>query len=302
MCDLVLFHFLFKIMTRISVVSANVRGLRDPVKRATVFLLAGMHGDIFLLQEVHLRDEEDAAAFTREWTWGPTVWSVGSVHASGIGILFKGFAFGVSEVVSIMVGRVVYVDLCYQGLKMRVVNVYGSVLGGQRMECFRLLPGVLLTVRTVIMGGNFNTSLDRNLAVGGQGPVDYTSRALKDVVLDFGLVDVWRAFNPGGEGATWRNSRGLAARLDYVFVRRGLLGQGCTTLPTWYSDHDMVVAKVNVSSQAWGPGFWRFNTELLKARGFATAFVAMYRAGRILQPLFDSFVEWWERGCKAQCG
>ncbi|KAJ8358347.1 hypothetical protein AAFF_G00013340 [Aldrovandia affinis] len=47
------------------IVTTNVRGLRDPTKRAAVFAsLGAMRGDIFLLQEVHLRDEEDAAALS----------------------------------------------------------------------------------------------------------------------------------------------------------------------------------------------------------------------------------------------
>ncbi|KAJ8357897.1 hypothetical protein AAFF_G00056550 [Aldrovandia affinis] len=55
------------------IVTTNVRGLRDPTKRAAVFAsLSAMRGDIFLLQEVHLRDEEDAAALSREWVWGPS--------------------------------------------------------------------------------------------------------------------------------------------------------------------------------------------------------------------------------------
>ncbi|KAJ8398698.1 hypothetical protein AAFF_G00418950 [Aldrovandia affinis] len=34
-----------------------------------------MRGDVYLLQEVHLRDGEDAAAFTQEWAWGPSGWA-----------------------------------------------------------------------------------------------------------------------------------------------------------------------------------------------------------------------------------
>ncbi|KAJ8414263.1 hypothetical protein AAFF_G00051330 [Aldrovandia affinis] len=56
--------------------------VRDPTKRAAVFSsLIAMRGDIFPLQDVHLRDKEDVAAFTHEWVWGPSGWSVGGVHS-----------------------------------------------------------------------------------------------------------------------------------------------------------------------------------------------------------------------------
>ncbi|KAJ8398709.1 hypothetical protein AAFF_G00419060 [Aldrovandia affinis] len=78
-----------------------------------------MQRDVFLLQEVHLRD---MSAFTREWVWGPSGWLVGGVHSDGVGILFCGFSFVVEEV------------------------------GGRRLEVIRELPGCLSTSRSLILG------------------------------------------------------------------------------------------------------------------------------------------------------
>ncbi|KAJ8416012.1 hypothetical protein AAFF_G00380340 [Aldrovandia affinis] len=36
--------------------------------------LRTMQGDVYLLQKVNLRDEEDAAAFEWEWVWSPSGW------------------------------------------------------------------------------------------------------------------------------------------------------------------------------------------------------------------------------------
>ncbi|KAJ8397781.1 hypothetical protein AAFF_G00434700 [Aldrovandia affinis] len=127
------------------IVTSNVRGLRDPTKRAAVFAsLGAMRGDIFLLQEVHLRDVEDAAALSH--------------------------------------GR----------------------------------DGA------------------------GEGGIDYSARALAEVVRDFSLVDAYRVSHPSDAGITWRNSRGAASRLDYIFVGGGQSGMKCVLLPSWASDHDML--------------------------------------------------------------
>ncbi|KAJ8397771.1 hypothetical protein AAFF_G00434600 [Aldrovandia affinis] len=181
------------------IVTTNVRGLRDPTKRAAVFAsLGAMRGDIFLLQEVHLRDVEDAAALSH--------------------------------------GR----------------------------------DGA------------------------GEGGIDYSARALAEVVRDFSLVDAYRVSHPSDAGITWRNSRGAASRLDYIFVGGGQSGMKCVLLPSWASDHDMLRVSLPADRPKWGPGFWRLNTSLLGSGAFVTAFTRCYSTVRALRPLYTSVVEWWE--------
>ncbi|KAJ8416194.1 hypothetical protein AAFF_G00382160 [Aldrovandia affinis] len=187
------------------IVTTNVRGLRDPTKRAAVFAFLGaMRGDIFLLQEVHLRDEEDAAALSLE------------------------------EVVVLVAGRVMYTDFLFSGVKFRVVNVYAPAQRGRR------------------------------------------------------------ASHPSDAGFTWRNSRGAASRLDYIFVGGGQSGMKCVLLPSWASDHDMLRVSLPADGPKWGPGFWRLNTSLLGSGAFVKAFTRCYSTVRALRPLYTSVVEWWE--------
>lgn len=57
----------------------NVRGLRNARKRKIVFeFLLSCYFDICLVQEVHLRDERDAALFSEEWRGGEARWSGGT--------------------------------------------------------------------------------------------------------------------------------------------------------------------------------------------------------------------------------
>ena len=86
----------------------NVRGLRDKVKRRGVFdFLSGEKCLVYFLQEVHLKDQGDVRVFSREWVWGESVWSVGGVHSSGVGILFGSREVKVEEVFVVVQGRVV---------------------------------------------------------------------------------------------------------------------------------------------------------------------------------------------------
>ncbi|KAJ8416188.1 hypothetical protein AAFF_G00382100 [Aldrovandia affinis] len=104
---------------------------RKRASSGTTSALGALWGDIFLLQEVHLRDE---AAFTREWVWGPSGW----------------------------------------------------------LEVFRDLPGCLSTMWSLILGGDLHFCLDGRDGVG-EGGIDYSARALAEVVKDFSLVDAFRA-------------------------------------------------------------------------------------------------------------
>ncbi|KAI4900658.1 hypothetical protein NFI96_009740 [Prochilodus magdalenae] len=72
----------------------NVRGLRNPIKRAAVFHdLATTSSTICCLQEVHLRDQRDEALFSQQWKGGRAHWSVGGVHSTGVGILLGDHSF-----------------------------------------------------------------------------------------------------------------------------------------------------------------------------------------------------------------
>ena len=156
------------------------------------------------------------AWFLRSGSGGPSAWSVGNVHADGLGILVKGLKWTIRDSVDIVAGRAMFVDLDVDLARFRVINVYGPMRSGRRLVVFRELNASLNTSRRIILAGDFNVSLDGGGT--GSGGLDYSARALAELVRDYALVDTFRAAHPGAPGFTWRNSRGAASRLDYVFV------------------------------------------------------------------------------------
>lgn len=76
-------------MALFTVITVNVRGLRDMGKRGGVFqYLSCVSFQVCFLQEVHLRDMGDVPVFSKEWAKGESRWGIGGVHSSGVGILF----------------------------------------------------------------------------------------------------------------------------------------------------------------------------------------------------------------------
>ena len=132
----------------------NVRGLRNKLKRTAVFqFLSEQKLMLCFIQEVHLKDHKDVLMFKREWSRGESVWSVGGVHSSGVGILFGSWEVRVEEVFVVVQGRAVGADICYRGCKFRVIGLYGPQRVVERGEMFEELVRFCMTNRTIIVGG-----------------------------------------------------------------------------------------------------------------------------------------------------
>lgn len=269
------------------VLSLNVRGMRDPVKRRVVFDYVGhLRADICFLQEVHLRDIKDKRIFSSEWRKGPSVWSVGGVHSTGVGILFGIKEIKVEEVVVISQGRVLGADILWGSLKLRVIVVYGPQTPAERQEVFGLVESYLATNRQVIVGGDFNVELGRGGTTGEQG--------ISSVMNRYGLVDGGRAVLPPVDGPTWRNSRGIVKRLDYVFFSKSFSLLAGRQLPVCFTDHDGLLFKVHSSMPHFGPGFWRLNISVLDDFLFREQFLSFFRGLSSLRHMSSGVIEWWE--------
>lgn len=94
-------------------------GLRSLVKRRMVFdFIKAQRCSICFIQEAHLRDNSDAQRYRREWGVGPSVWIVGRVRSSGVGIVFGDACAVIEECFVVVQGRVVGVDVDVRGLKL----------------------------------------------------------------------------------------------------------------------------------------------------------------------------------------
>ena len=244
-------------MGTFKVLSLNARGMRDTVKRRVVFdFVDSLHVAICFLQEVHLRDKSDVGNFSREWTKGDSVWSVGGVHSTGVGILFGVKEIRVESSFVIVQGRILGADISWGPVKMRVVVVYGPQTPAERQDMFGLVEPHLVTNRQVILGGDFNQEIGK----GGDSSCTFFS----NLMATHGLVDGARVVNPRLDGPTWRNSRGIEKCLDYVFFARSYDLLAGRMLPVFFSDHDGLLFEVRSWMPVFGPGYWRLNISVLE--------------------------------------
>jgi len=275
-------------MTRyFDVLTLNVRGMRNTVKRRTVFdFLGTLHVAIVFLQEVHLRDMGDVGMFSREWTKGDSVWSVGGVHSTGVGILFCFKEIRVEDVFVIDQGRAIGADIVWGTRKLRVIVVYGPQSPAERTNLFTLVEPFLVTNRQVIIGGDFNVELGK----GGDASDQYISQ----LMVRCGLADGGKGVKPHIDSPTWRNSRGVAKRLDYLFFSRSLNLITGRTIPVFFSDHDGLLFRVDMDALTFGPGYWRLNVSVLEEKFFNQQFPLFFKGVLGLKPLCQGILEWWE--------
>lgn len=269
------------------VLSINVRGLRDRAKRMSVFsFLKSQDFTVCFLQEVHLKDSRDVASFANEWVKGPSRWSVGGVHSSGVGVLFGTHELVVEGCEVGVAGRLMSVDVCMGECSFRFLGVYAPAVASQRTTFLANLAPFCLTNRKVIIGGDFNL----DLADKDHPDVRFIHRMLGQ----YGLVDCVARATKGKTGPTWRNSRGQSRRLDYVFSSRGLVVESASISPFWHSDHDLVRVEIAGSGSKFGKGCWRLNTEVLEEAAYRTLIKRELEKLWVERSEQSSLLRWWD--------
>uniref|UniRef100_A0A8K9V1F6 Reverse transcriptase domain-containing protein n=1 Tax=Oncorhynchus mykiss TaxID=8022 RepID=A0A8K9V1F6_ONCMY len=271
----------------VSFFSLNVRGLRDNVKRRAVFCyLEGVGFDFCFLQEAHLRDGGDVCRFKREWDKGESFWGIGGVHSTGVGILCGHREVKIENTFVIMQGRVLGIDVKFREARYRLIGVYGPQVAAYRREMVDCLAPLCVTNRHLVIGGDFNI----DLGVGG----DSSAGAISGLMACHGLVDGGLHTTPAMVGPTWRNSRGVARRLDYIFVSRSLGQLSGRLLPVFFTDHDGVFLQVGPPVCLFGRGYWKLDRDILEEQAFVDAFFCFFRRLDGLRSMCEGVLEWWD--------
>lgn len=89
---------------------------------------------------------------------------------------------------------------------------------------------------------------------------------------EWSLVDAWQIRNPQQRTYTFRRGT-YSSRLDYFLTSPQLADSSCkaNAVPLTCSDHSLVTIQFKCDSNLeQGPGFWRFNTDLLTDPSFIT--------------------------------
>ena len=181
------------------VASVNVRGLKNNLKRQTIFhKLKSTRFDVIFLQETHTTLQEESL-YTSEWS-GLSFWNSYSSNESGTAVLFgETFKPQVNSVHKGAQGQSVIIEIeGEENLHFTLANIYAPSAGTRQKELktfFANLETTLgdLNCENIILGGDFNCVLNNNLDRSHEVTYrDQSRSSLKQLIARLSLEDLWR--------------------------------------------------------------------------------------------------------------
>ena len=208
--------------------------------------------------------------------------------------------------VEVVKGRALIVKAEIHHAAFVFVNVYAPNHGPDRVRLFSTLVNELQKYHDeqIIMGGDFNCTLDFTLDRTHEEPHPQSSLHLKNITTHLDRLDTWRVKHPCARQYSWvrvSNNRVSVARLDRVYISRGLSSRlACSNIcPVGFTDHHLVAMELITSPGERVRSYWCFNNKLLQDITFCKSFEVFWQQWKLRKPLFSSLKLWWEVG-KAQ--
>lgn len=192
---LLFFSFSYLIMDVLRVGSLNVNGIRDrnkwlllkesiKLKEISVMFLQETHSDV--------NNEVDWGL----WSDGKFVLSHGTNLSAGVAILFSAdLNVRILSINELENGRLLLIKAKIKERSFVFVNIYAPNIGKDRIKLFEMLKNTLVSLSQedfLIIGGDFNCTLDFVIDRNGEEPHPASAKVLKAMITQLGLVDVWR--------------------------------------------------------------------------------------------------------------
>ena len=286
---------------KLSMLSYNVRGLKDKTKRAGIFnWLQSKNSDILLLQETHCHLKKDETKWSGEWE-GKCFWSKGTSRSKGVAILFKpGFKSDIVKVNTDSNGRYIIIYIKRGELIYRIVNIYAPNEEYERINFTNMMIQILSedcndNMETII-GGDYNCVLNSELdRKNCSSNYDAGQRDVKYLMDIFELEDVWRRRNPDERCFTWEG-RGKQSRIDYWLISQSLDNQidEVTINRAPFSDHSAICLVLHTDETMRGRGIWKMNVSILTNDVFRNAFFDKWAQLIKEKHLYSDIQTWWD--------
>lgn len=248
----------------LKVVSYNVRGLGNNIKRKKLFtLLRTLEYDVIMLQETHCT-ENNFKIWRSEWK-GEMYYSNGTSASCGVLTLFKkGLQHGAIRALKDDEGRRLILEAQIGNIVYTFANIYAPNRDKPYFfeQTFQQIQN--LGSQNVILSGDFNLVLNPSI------DSSYTNRPnnikslkiVKNQMEKMGLRDVWRIKNPETLRYTCFRSRPAeGSRIDMMLISEHMINRinSCNMHTSTMSDHDMVYLDLNTQEYPRGRGYWKLN-------------------------------------------
>ena len=179
---------------RCGIISLNVRGLRDQIKRRSIFSYLRDQKAIFCFLQETYSNSNDEVLWKAEWG-GDIVFSHGSCHSRGVCILID--PRKIELLFQDNSGRIVLITSHINGLKVSLCNIYAPNNSEDQLRFLQELNCCLIDkadITTVIVGGDWNCALTKKDKSGGAPwkPTTYCNSLL--ITMDISTLWIFKEF------------------------------------------------------------------------------------------------------------
>ena len=266
-----------------------MRGLHEYRKSKKIFNWVAKHGGnrgIAFLQETH-----STVDIETEWSQrykGDIIMSHGTSNSKGVAILFGDqLDYSIVKKIIDQNGRFILVLCLLQGNTFLLINSYAPNDEKNQVSLLLEICEVIYNLdcpvdTSFIWGGDFNFIFDIELEASGGNPKLKTRsiEAIREIMLDLDLCDIWRVRNPDAKKFTWSGKgQGRSSspnitiyrRLDYFLISDELqsYAEQVDIIPTPSTDHSAVTLRIkSLPGVKNGPSFWKFNNSLINDNNY----------------------------------
>lgn len=258
---------------KVNMMSLNVRGLQNAIKRRSIFSwIRSLKMDIVMLQESH-SSSKDELIWANEWG-NKALFSHGSTNSKGVLFLFNSRVnLNMHKVYRDESGRIICVHVDIENNPFLILNLYAPNVENLQVQFYEDLLKILETEwggqENIVIGGDFNCILDPQLdKMGGTHVLKKkVVQKIRDIMVPFELIDIWRSMNGNKRQFTWRqNSPFVQCRLDYFLVNGDLKHKvkRVNIVRALRTDHSAVCMEILMNKNKRGKGYWKLNASLLQ--------------------------------------
>ena len=257
-------------------ITLNVRGLRNPKKRRTIFHnLKQKNHDVIALQECHILSDFEADQWGKQIGTHTLYYTTGTNRSNGNIVLIKKEYREKTNVI-IRNDRILLLEFETKDKLFLVLNIYAPQGTREKIRFFQeikeTIENNLTQQHALILLGDFNVAINKDLdIITGESHHQSEIDSFKDLVNSLELTDSWRALHLEDKEYTWsRNIPFIARRIDYIFLSGSLVENlqesKITTMP--FTDHRAVETCLSFHNFTKGPSYWKFNNSLLRDKSY----------------------------------
>ena len=149
-------------LSKFDVLSLNVRGIRDQIKRRSILsYLKNQQANIYFLQETY-SERADENIWRNEWG-GELFFSHGTTHSKGVCILINPVSQPkIDYYYASDSGRIVLITITLNGQKLSLCNIYAPIDQVNQLQFMQELNNCIIDkteLTSLIVGGDWNCKL-----------------------------------------------------------------------------------------------------------------------------------------------